>query len=90
LFHISGGENEQNILGTSVKLRPTYGLIGSDRMFITYASNLVIGVDGENDTEFTSRLDPGTLKRIFVDAGFTRGTQVQFVEDVVSFDLTVS
>jgi hypothetical protein len=90
LFHFTGSEGETKLFGTSVVLKPTYGLNGSNRMFLTYAANLVLGIDGENDTEFTVRLDPTTLKRIFVDAAFKRGTQVQFVEDVVSFDLTVS
>ncbi len=90
LFHFSGSEGETKLFGTSVILRPTFGLNGSDRMFLTYASNLVLGIDGENDTEFTSRLDPSTLKRIFIDASFKRGTQVFFTEDVVEFTLAAS
>lgn len=90
LFHFPGKEGETMLFGTNVKLKARYGLNGTNRMFLTYMQNLVTGVDGENDTEFTSRLDPTSLKRLFVDAEFTRGHQVQSVEDVVSFDLTVS
>lgn len=91
LFHFKGDGLENTFIhGTDIRIRPTYGLNGTNRMFITYPENLVLGVDGENDTEFTSRLDPTSLKRIFIDASFRRGTQVSFVEDVVSFDLTVS
>ncbi|MGL4598500.1 MAG: hypothetical protein ACRCYO_13365 [Bacteroidia bacterium] len=90
-FHFAGSDSEETLFGfKSIGIRPTYGLNGSDRMFITYASNLVLGVDGEGDTEFTSRLDPSTLKRIFIDASFKRGTQVFFTEDVVEFTLAVS
>ena len=87
LYHFPGSEGETKLFGTDVTLKPTFGLVGTNRMFLTYGSNLVLGVDGENDTEFTTRLDPASLKRIFVDADFTRGTQVQFVEDVVEFSL---
>ena len=88
--HDPGGEDEMKLFGTSITLKPTWGLVGTNRMFLTYSSNLVLGVDGENDTEFTQRLDPTSLKRIFVDADFTRGTQIQFVGDVVEFRLVTA
>jgi hypothetical protein len=90
LYHYPGDEDEMKLFGTSVTLKPTWGLVGTNRMFLTYGSNLVLGVDGENDTEFTQRLDPTSLKRIFVDADFTRGTQIQFVGDVVEFRLVTA
>ena len=91
LYHYKGDGIENTFIhGTDVRLRPSFGLNGTDRMFLTYPSNLVIGLDGENDTEYSVRLDPASLKKIFIDASFRRGTQVRFVEDVVSFDLTVS
>jgi len=90
LFHYSSDENETKLYGTSITLKPTWGLVGTDRMFLTYGSNLVLGVDGENDTEFRQRLDPVSEKLIFVDADFTRGTQIQFVGDVVEFRLVTA
>jgi hypothetical protein len=78
------------IHGTNIDIVPTYGLSGIPRMFLTYASNLVVGVDGENDTEFRYRIDPVTEKKILVDADWTRGTQVMFTEDVVEFNYTGS
>lgn len=92
LFHYkaNGDMIEPMVHGTRIKLRPTFGLNGTDRMFLTYPENLVLGVDGEGDTQFTTRIDPVSNKRLFVDADFTRCTQIYFVEDVVSFDLTVS
>jgi hypothetical protein len=71
-------------------LKPTFGLNATNRMFLTYGKNLVVGVDGENDGEYEVRIDPLTLKKLFTDADFTRGTQVQFVEDVVEFTLAAS
>ena len=44
-------------------------------------------MDGDNDEEFTYRIDPVTNKKILVDALFTRGTQVYFVDQVVEFTL---
>lgn len=87
LFHYKGEDGIPDLFGTNVKIKPTFGLNETDRMFLTWNRNLVIGVDGENDGEYDFRLDPVTNKKIFVDADFTRGTQVQFVEDVVEFTL---
>jgi len=89
-FATSGGqENIAVILGTSVKLVPTYGLetLTYKRMFLTYHENLVIGLDLESDEKFTSRIDPVTNKKILVDCQFTRGTAIKFTEDVVEFTL---
>ena len=87
MFHYKSEDGDTMYYGTDVKIRPTYGLRGTNRAFLTYPTNLVIGMDGENDTEFTYRLDPVTLKKIFVDADWTRGTQIYFVEQVVEFTL---
>lgn len=84
-FHYKGEDGISTINGTNVKLIPTFGLNGTNRMFITYGKNLVVGVDGENDGEYDIRIDPVTLKKLFTDADFTRGTQIQFVGDVVEY-----
>lgn len=89
-FANSGGqENVSVILGTNVKLKPTYGLttLTYGRMFLTYPSNLVVGIDLASDENFTSRIDPVTNKKLLVDAQFTRGTQVYFTEDIVEFTI---
>ena len=44
-------------------------------------------MDGENDTEFSFRVDPVTNKKVLVDADWTRGTQVWFTDQVVEFTL---
>ncbi len=89
LFHFTGGEQEYTIIGTTVKLKPTYGLstLTYGRMFLTYSSNLVVGIDLASDENFTSRIDPVTNKKLLVDCQFSRGTQVKFVEDVVEFTI---
>lgn len=87
LFHYVGEDGATKLFGTNVMLRPTYGLRGLNRAFLTYPTNLVIGMDGENDVDFTSRLDPVTNKKVLVDAEFTRGTQIFFVDQVVEFTL---
>lgn len=54
LFHYPGveGDNfEMFIPGTNVKAVAVRGLNGTDKMFLTPASNLVIGTDLLNDTE---------------------------------------
>jgi len=92
LFHFTGGDQEYTIIGTNVKLKPTYGLSAGTlatygRMFLTYPSNLVVGIDLASDENFTSRIDPVTNKKLLVDAQFTRGTQVYFTEDIVEFTI---
>ena len=87
LFHYIGKDGISTLFGTNITVRPTFGLNGTDRIILTYGANLVVGVDGENDQDFRMRLDPVTEKKILVDADWTRGTQVQFVEDVVEFTL---
>jgi len=92
LFHFTGGDQEYTIIGTNVKIKPTYGLTGGTlntypRMFLTYPSNLVVGIDLASDENFTSRIDPVTNKKLLVDAQFTRGTQIYFTEDVVEFTI---
>lgn len=87
MFHYVSKDGDTKFYGTEMTIRPTYGLRGLNRAFITYPTNLVIGMDGENDEEFTYRIDPVTNKKVLVDALFTRGTQVYFVDQVVEFTL---
>jgi len=90
LFHFAGKDGESKLFGTNITLVPTFGLTGVDRMFLTYASNLVLGIDGEGDQDFIYRVDPVTNVKILVDTRFTRGTQVMFVEDVVEWSFANS
>lgn len=89
-YDVKATENEVYLAGTSVKLRPTYGLNGSNRMILTYMANLGVAIDGDGDTELSARLDPSTLKRLLIDGAIKRGTQVGFVEDVVDFNLAAT
>ena len=92
-FASSGGqENIAKILGTNVTLKPTYGLSAGQlatygRMFLTYSSNLVIGVDLESDKEVSMRIDPVTNEKLIYECQFSRGCQVKFTEDVVEFTI---
>jgi hypothetical protein len=87
LYHYVSQDGDTLYYGTTMRLRPTYGLRTLNRAFITYPTNLVIGMDGENDGDFEYRLDPVTNKKILVDADWTRGCQVFFTEQVVEFTL---
>lgn len=87
LYNYMGKDGDTMLFGTNVKIRPTYGLKASDRIVLTYPKNLIVGVDGEGDGDFTYRLDPVTNKKILVDADFTRGCQIYFTDQVVDFVL---
>lgn len=93
LYHFKGDEASQTyIIGTNVKLIPTYGLSAGTlttygRMFLTYPSNLVLGMDLESDKDVTMRIDPVTNEKVIYEAQWSRGTQVMFPEHVVEFTL---
>jgi|AntAceMinimDraft_17_1070374.scaffolds.fasta_scaffold09972_3 hypothetical protein len=87
LFHYKSEDGETLYYGTDVRLRPTYGLRTLNRAILTYPENFIIGMDGDNDTEFSFRVDPVTNKKILVDSDWTRGTQVWFTNQVVEFTL---
>ena len=87
LYHYTGDDGQTKYYGTDMVIRQTYGLRTLNRAFITYPTNLVIGMDGENDQDFDMRIDPVTNKKVLVDAEWTRGTQVFFTEQVVEFTL---
>ena len=87
LFHYTAENNTAKLYGTNISIYADYGLNGTDRMFLSYDSNYVIGLDAENDGDFTERMDPVTNKKILIDANFKRGTQVMFVDHVVEFTL---
>jgi len=87
LYHYTSNDGDDMLYGTNVKLNPDFGLNGTNRMFMTYAENLVVGVDSETDGDFEFRLDPVSMKKTFVDSSFRRGCQVKFTELVVEFTL---
>lgn len=87
LFHYTSSEGETKLYGTNINIRGDFGLNGTDRMFLSYDENYVIGLDSETDGEFKSRIDPVTEKKLLVDANFKRGTQIQFIDLVVEFTL---
>jgi hypothetical protein len=89
LFHYTSSEGETKLYGTNVNINAEFGLNGTNRMFLSYDSNYVVGMDADSDGDFTSRVDPVTLKKVLVDSNFRRGTQIQFVEDVVQFTLVL-
>lgn len=87
LYHYNTEDPDtQKLFGTDVVLRPTDGLNSTNRMFLTYNSNLVIGMDGDADEDnMEIRLDPVSQKNIFYDVEFKRGCQVFYTEEVVEF-----
>lgn len=81
------GKFEFEIPGTNVKLFATSGLDGTSRMIMGSASNLVIGVDLENDEEaFSIRYSEEDFVVKF-HANFKKATQVAFPEQIVEFTL---
>jgi len=87
-----GQENISYILGTNVKLKPTYGLEAGTlstykRMFLTYSSNYILGMDTDSDKEVQMRIDPVTNEKVIYECSWSRGWQIAFTEDIVEFTL---
>lgn len=87
LFHFVGEDGMAKLHGTDISIVPTVGLSGTDRIIACSASNLVIGMDGDDAEDFNVRLDPVAEKSILFDAEFKRGTQVFYDDEVVEFTL---
>jgi len=92
LFHFAGGDQEYTIIGTNVKIKPTYGLTGGTydtypRMFLTYPTNFVLGLDLESDKDVSVRIDPVTNEKLIYEAQWSRGWQVMYTEDIVEFTI---
>lgn len=90
LFHRESKEGDTNLYGTNIILKPTVGLAGTDRMVLTYADNITIGMDGDQDEE---KMEVWYSKDDRVNkslVAFKRGVQYQFGSYIVEFTLLVS
>lgn len=92
LFHFTGGDQEYTIIGTNVKIKPTYGLSTGvydtyPRMFLTYPTNFVLGLDLESDKEVNVRLDAVSNEKLIYEAQWSRGWAVMYPELVVEFTI---
>ena len=89
LYHYPVQGEQEMFFGTDLPLRKTVGLPGTaaaERMFITYDSNITIGMDGESDEDSIEvRLNPATNKSVFYDVTFKRGVQIAFPTHIVEF-----
>jgi hypothetical protein len=90
LFHRESKDGDTNLYGTNIILKPTVGLAGTDKMVLTYADNITIGVDGTGDADqmdvWYSKDDRITKSLVT----FKRGVQYQFGNYIVLFQLGVS
>jgi len=88
LFHYIGEDGLSTLHGTNVKIVKQVGLTGTDRLFLSRSSNIVVGMDGASDEdEFAVRQDPTSNKLILFDYCFKRGTQVYWPDEIVEFTL---
>lgn len=90
LFHYQSKDGDDMLYGTNVILKPTVGLSGTNKMVLTYADNITIGVDGSTDSEqmdvWYSKDDRVTKSLV----AWKRGVQYQFGNEIVLFQLGVS
>lgn len=88
LYHYKADSGEVKYYGTDITLMHEIGLAGTNRMYLTKGSNVVIGMDGDTDEEnYKIRLDPVSEKSMFFDLSFKRGVQVKYPDHIVKFTL---
>lgn len=90
LYHFTAQDGDTKLYGTNIILKPTVGLSGTNKMVLTYADNITIGLDGDTDSdsmEVWYSKDDRVNKSL---VAFKRGVQYQFGSYVVLFQLGVS
>lgn len=90
LYHYISADGETKLYGTDVILVPTVGLANTDRMILTYADNIIIGMDGdadEDNMEVWYSKDDRVHKSLIT---FKRGVQFENGNYIVNFSLGVS
>lgn len=90
LFHYQSKDGDDLLYGTNVILKPTVGLASTDRMVLTYADNITIGLDGDTEEEQMEvwySKDDRVHKSLIA---FKRGVQFNFGSYIVTFKLGVS
>ncbi|KQC33409.1 hypothetical protein AAU57_08840 [Nonlabens sp. YIK11] len=82
------GTFEFEVPGSNVRMFATSGLNGTSRMILGSASNMVIGVDLENDEEaFSIRYSEEEFV-VKYHANFKKATQVAYPSEIVEFTLS--
>ena len=92
LFHYNGQENQgenfsQPIPGTNIRVVAVRGLNGTNKMFLTSASNLYFGTDLLSDSEEFRIFYSADFDEVRFRAKWKQGVQAAFPEFVVYFEL---
>ncbi len=89
LFNFISNEDTMTtkLFGTAVTIQGVNGLNGTDRMFISQTSNLLIIMDGDSDEDNWDMWYSKEDKINKFDVTFKRGTGVRFEDEVVEFTL---
>lgn len=87
LYHYSADNSEFEITvpATNIKMYGVAGLNGTDRIIAARTTNLVVGVDLENEEETFEMWYSKDDKVVKFDAAYKLGTQVKFPEEIVEF-----
>ena len=89
LFNYVSNEDTMTtkLFGTNVTIEGVNGLNGTDRIFATQTSNLLIVMDGDSDEDNWDMWYSKEDKINKFDVVFKRGTGVRFEDEVVEFTL---
>jgi len=93
LYHYDGNPNDgrmeftfMDYLGTGFNVIATQGLYGTSRIVCTYAENIVLGVDLENDQDKIEVFYDKRLDTVYFRSKWKQGAKVAFPELVVLFN----
>lgn len=89
MFHYApadlGGAMETIVPGTNIKVVAVAGLNGTDKAYASYASNMFLGTDMENDTEKFDFWYSQDNQEFRLNVQFNIGVQVAFPSMVVAY-----
>ena len=92
LYHYMAPEERSDLYSAlipskGVRLEGVPGLEGTDRMFLSYPDNFVIGTDMRGEYEQAKSWFDENTDLTYLQFKFKMGTQVKFIDEVVEFTL---
>jgi len=84
-FNYTAKDGDTVLFGTNIILKPTVGLAGTDKMVLTYADNITIGVDGTADADQMDVWYSKDDRVIKLSAEWKAGTAVKKTTEVITY-----
>lgn len=86
-FNVDGEKDEVTVIGTTLVLRKTPGLNGTNRLFCTHWGNMYFATDLVNEEEQFDLAWAPEAEQVRFKAKWKSGVQIAFPEEVIQFTL---